>query len=627
MHLFSPQSATQSLNPPSWSLQFADAFFKPPAGLLDGNFNWLGAFDECINIHVNEANFKTNGKYCLVPVYMGNASSRIENSIPGSTEGLNLGICIPQSCSSNDLALLAFGVNDFIHANSYYNVSTEFNFFTKAEKMRCHNPELPYSDQFIIAIAVISVILALNLLSTLYDLIMRNSAKNTISRQFSFIDSSSPCPPRINASPSPINLQAPSGLMADSNSSANSNEQTNNERTHLLINKPPSMAVSPLSQHNSSYASINFNLVNATTSPKKLSTRFDDFLVSFSFVKNAEKLFGTNSGKDSARNTSSFGVIHGLRFFSIAWVILGHAFITPLTAMDNLMPILNYTRHFEFQVVNNALLAVDTFFVLSGFLVAYLALRQIDKFAQMLRASGKANRAGRWFGFFACFYAHRYLRLTPLLGFIIIVYTGLTPYLLDGPLWLQRSDANCVDRWWTNILFVNNFVDGNQECMGWTWYLAVDTQLFLIAPLPLLCFFWRPFLGWICAFCFVVLSAVTNAYISYEEGFTAAPLSGYYSLNRTVFNEQLVAFERNFFSDMYIMPWCRCAAWVIGLSLGCSLSRMPASFTNARLQSAMKRKVLFIFKHLVEFPFEKYYSTKRILISHVVILSRGNNLQ
>ena len=47
-----------------------DAIGKPPSGLLDGNFKWLGNFDECIAIKamVNNSgaiSFPYEGRYCL----------------------------------------------------------------------------------------------------------------------------------------------------------------------------------------------------------------------------------------------------------------------------------------------------------------------------------------------------------------------------------------------------------------------------------------------------------------------------------------------------------------------------------------------------------------------------------
>ena len=42
----------------------------------------------------------------------------------------------------------------------------------------------------------------------------------------------------------------------------------------------------------------------------------------------------------------------------------------------------------------------------------------------------------------------------------------------------------CEDYWWTTLLYINNFHPNefDKECMKWTWYLANDTQFYIIAP-------------------------------------------------------------------------------------------------------------------------------------------------
>ena len=57
-------------NEPVLSVSVVDAIGKPPSGLLDGNFKWLGNFDECIAITamVNDSgamSFPYEGRYCL----------------------------------------------------------------------------------------------------------------------------------------------------------------------------------------------------------------------------------------------------------------------------------------------------------------------------------------------------------------------------------------------------------------------------------------------------------------------------------------------------------------------------------------------------------------------------------
>ncbi|XP_063385600.1 O-acyltransferase like protein-like [Cydia fagiglandana] len=52
-----------------------------------------------------------------------------------------------------------------------------------------------------------------------------------------------------------------------------------------------------------------------------------------------------------------------------------------------------------------------------------------------------------------------------------------------GPLWNQvvtvESDA-CRQYWWTHLLYINNYIYDDNQCMPQTWYLAADTQLFAI---------------------------------------------------------------------------------------------------------------------------------------------------
>ena len=44
---------------------------------------------------------------------------------------------------------------------------------------------------------------------------------------------------------------------------------------------------------------------------------------------------------------------------------------------------------------------------------------------------------------------------------------------------------NCREKGWINFLYVNNIVqvDPVKVCMGETWYLAIDMQMFLLSPL------------------------------------------------------------------------------------------------------------------------------------------------
>nr|KAG5705741.1 hypothetical protein BaRGS_027400 [Batillaria attramentaria] len=78
-------------------------------------------------------------------------------------------------------------------------------------------------------------------------------------------------------------------------------------------------------------------------------------------------------------------------------------------------------KRWTFQAISNATVSVDTFFVLSGLLVAYLSLKEMKK------RSGKMN----WF----LFYFHRFWRLTPAYMLLMMFYVCVFLYMGKGPFW------------------------------------------------------------------------------------------------------------------------------------------------------------------------------------------------
>ena len=118
-----------------------------------------------------------------------------------------------------------------------------------------------------------------------------------------------------------------------------------------------------------------------------------------------------------------------------------------------------------------ACLQVDTFFAIGGFLVALLTLRTLKK-------EGSVN----W----ALFILHRWLRLTPLYGVVILIFTWIVPLLGEGPLWHigQQAPEPCFDKWWQNILYISNFWSMSKMCVGWAWYLSNQFQFdVILAPI------------------------------------------------------------------------------------------------------------------------------------------------
>ena len=126
---------------------------------------------------------------------------------------------------------------------------------------------------------------------------------------------------------------------------------------------------------------------------------------------------------------------------------------------------------YGYELMLNGVVAVDTFFFMSGFLVAWIGLNDMEK--------------GRFS--LIKFYVHRYIRLTIPVMLLIGFGVTLWPHVGSGTNWgsVQIFVANCEKNWWTNLLYIQNFVRPEEMCLGVTWYLAVDMQYFWISPLLL----------------------------------------------------------------------------------------------------------------------------------------------
>lgn len=77
---------------------------------------------------------------------------------------------------------------------------------------------------------------------------------------------------------------------------------------------------------------------------------------------------------------------------------------------------------------------------------------------------------------------------------VILVYMSLFQYLGTGPVWPIASTVlvePCMENWWQSLLYIQNTQNFGKICVQHSWYLAVDTQLYVLAPLLFL-----PILRW-----------------------------------------------------------------------------------------------------------------------------------
>ena len=231
---------------------------------------------------------------------------------------------------------------------------------------------------------------------------------------------------------------------------------------------------------------------------------------------------------------------------------MGHSLLWMLHFSSNsLYYIKNVVPTFSFQVNIGAPFAVDSFFLLSGMLVAYITLRKMDK------------NKGRFP--VLIYYIHRILRITPAYAVVLFTYWFLTVHLADGPLWQQtlgvRSEfyRNCERYWWTNMLYINNIYPWKvlDECMSWTWYLSNDMQFYIIAPVMLLPLYYL----------YPVGLAVVGTLLAINLAILGG-IAGGLNLNGNMFFITDTSDGRTVADDIYTKPWARIGPYLLGIVLG-----------------------------------------------------------
>ncbi|PSN45475.1 hypothetical protein C0J52_08663 [Blattella germanica] len=172
-----------------------------------------------------------------------------------------------------------------------------------------------------------------------------------------------------------------------------------------------------------------------------------EILIAFSLYTNGKKLLNTDTSKET------IPCLHGIRFISICWIVLGHRYMVSTDGPAiNLSFAMDFIKGAKSTLVVNSQLGVDTFLVMSGFLVSYVFLKQ------------KAKSKGKSFNI-PLFYLHRYIRLTPVLAVMVLLQVSLIDHMGSGPLWdtsNQFLTQLCKENWWSALLYVQNYVSGDR---------------------------------------------------------------------------------------------------------------------------------------------------------------------
>ena len=465
----------------SKGIEAIDALGKPGPNVLYGNVQMLGGFDECLDIGEEFV------KFWAAPINVS-----IVTTLPPTTLlPLQVGMCVPRPCNSEDFQYFLNESNDFLHETLQLNT---FSLIGEYDQIAVTTSRtVPLTTGAIIMIIVCSVFLLLAAVGSLADVGVKGWR----------------------------NLSSKLKL-----SSISHNSEFHSERAPLL-GQPRLSSHHPLAPRGDIFSRLETPL---------------EFLTAFSIFKNVEIILSTK------QPPSAITSLNGIRVISMFWVILGHTFLWCLSVTSN--PLYIFFRvapRFSAQVITSGFFSVDSFFFLSGALVAYLTLREME-------------RKRGWFPVIT-YYLHRYLRLTMVYAFLLFFWWNLTVHLGSGPTWQSSMGVGsfnyeaCSKYWWTNLLYINNFYPWKlgDECMGWTWYLANDMQFFIVAPVVLIPLYHFFPVGLLISGVMLSVTFAANGAIAGTQHFLA--------------NTLLPGTERES-DDIYVKPYCRAAPYIVGLVLG-----------------------------------------------------------
>lgn len=164
-----------------WALRMYDATAKMPSGLLNGNVNQLGDFDECVDVEGKDG---IRGQYCLAYLQLDVDQSRPDLkylhrllhshyafrsnlSDPGHRvprfSTVNWAVCTPASCTADDVAA------SLQHAIVKHTAETGLKITLQVDKSMCQVKENPVPKMTIAISLFFVTVFVLTLVAAFYE--------------------------------------------------------------------------------------------------------------------------------------------------------------------------------------------------------------------------------------------------------------------------------------------------------------------------------------------------------------------------------------------------------------------------------------------------------------------------
>ncbi|KAL1114783.1 hypothetical protein AAG570_007607 [Ranatra chinensis] len=240
-----------------------------------------------------------------------------------------------------------------------------------------------------------------------------------------------------------------------------------------------------------------------------------------------------------------FSAISGMKVISMFLIIYGHrmmmSFFSPMhNSLDVEMAIGEFINIYFY----NGIVIVNTFLVITGFLTYYKALNDISHNTKISIIQ---------------YVYRRWMRLTPAYLYVMTFVLNVVPYIEQGPLGRNViwDYSPCYKYLWTHLLFINNYVHVENQCLIPSWYMATDMQLYIICSL-LAFFFWKSEkIGKLLLFATAMVFIITPGLVV---------IKGHYNGVVLLFHRDFHHyFNQNEFIETYLQTHSRASPYLIGM--------------------------------------------------------------
>ncbi|XP_037888723.1 nose resistant to fluoxetine protein 6-like [Glossina fuscipes] len=271
-----------------------------------------------------------------------------------------------------------------------------------------------------------------------------------------------------------------------------------------------------------------------------------ELILCFRFEDNYEAIMNFDS--DNGRSSKILTSLAGMRTIICLWVTVFHVYYYSFNFISNIMVVMARLEDFAVQPVSQAVFYVDVFFTISSFLLVYNFLMDGKQMENILK-----NNFWHNIKIFARLIVQRYIRLTPVLIVAMIFGNWLYDLIsVYSPFYMGKHNAiYCKKNWWYNLLYIQNFLDMNNICCSWTWYLACEMQYFLMFTGLLFVYVKQPNIAKVMFVVLTFVSLVIAWWLHYSNGI---------KFQIDVINSTL--------NQLYVKPWLRVFPYIGGATMG-----------------------------------------------------------